>query len=346
MIFPDHSLPPVLRQVVTLLLLGLLPVGLTGCYTQLQTTPSPSANAEREKPASAHTSAAVPLNWANACYGARYGLARYYGSLCYSSITGRPWYSWLSDWSYHVQSPWRFLGVRTGVSVPYTTAFLPRPRPDRSSADRQGRPVERSAGTGRDDVDRRGRNVDRSVPRDTVRSRSGRATLRRARVRPAALVETRLNRVDAATMERRARRLRRATARSLIESGRFSLNQPEAHVVLHRLVKQRETGRLSAREQAQVLSRLHRMGEGEDVSSLSASDLPDPVRRDLRSIRRTTRDGGDVEGASSRRFSDRGESTPDRSDRSESTRTDVDRSASSSPRRTPDRSSPDESDGR
>ena len=356
-------------RLVQLFVIGVFCLGLTGCYTQLQLSPSSSETARAQE--SADAEAAFRLNWTNACYGARYGLARYYGSLCYSSITGRPWYAWLSDYSYSAYSPWHRLGDRSPILFPYTSwsvrpewASAPSSRP-RASTSRAAN--TRRAGAHRRDEARIGRAVDRSVRRDTSQrsssrtDRSARAdrrapqsnadsqdgAVRVARALPAGqplsspedVVETRLDRVDPASMERRAQRLRRATVRSLSGPHRISLAQPEARAFLRQLVVQNRSGSLSARKQAQVFSRLQQMDANGDRASLKLPELPDRVRKQLRNADYTAPNSRDRNGADRRRTPQRDRSNWDdtRSDRAEQIETERDRS--SSPRRTPTRES-------
>ena len=359
-----------LSRFVQLLAIGGVCLGLTGCYTQLQLSSSPTKT-KRTQQQSADTEAAFHLNWTNACYGARYGLARYYRSLCYSSITGRPWYAWLSDYSYSAYSPWHRLGSRSPILFPYTSwsvrpewASAPFSRP-RASTSRAAN--TRRTGARRRDEARIGRAVDRSVRRDTSQrsssrtDRSARADRRTSRSSAAprnsdvrvtravpaeqpllsltAIVENRLDRVDPVSMERRAQRLRRATVRSLSGPRRISLAQPEARALLQQLVQQNGSGPLSAREQAQVLSRLQKVTANGNRASFKMPELPDRVRKQLRNADYTAPNSRDRNGADRRRTPQRDRSNWDdtRSDRAEQIETERDRS--SSPRRTPTRES-------
>jgi hypothetical protein len=342
-------------HVVQLLVIGVFCLGLTGCYTQLQLSSSASEPTRAHQ--SADAEAAFDRNWTSACYGARYGLARYYGSLCYSSITGRPWYAWLSDYSYTAYSPWHRLGDRRAVLFPYSSwTILPGWKPSPSTTRLAD---HRRAGVGR-------RAEDRSVRRDTSQRpssrpyRSPRTDRRAARsstdtlnddVRvartvpaeqplssPEEVVETRLDRVAVASMERRAQRLRRSTVRSLSGPRRVSLAQPEARAFLRQLVVQKGSGALSAREQAQLFSRLQRVNTTGDRASLKMPELPDRVRTKLRNADYTapshrTRNGADRRRAPQR---DRSDWDVPRSDRADQIETERDRSA---PRRTPTRES-------
>jgi len=368
----DSRRPLGSSRVVQLLAIAAFCLGLTGCYTQLQLSSSSSETTRARTSADAED--AFRLNWTNACYGARYGLARYYGSFCYSSITGRPWYAWLSDYSYSVYSPWNRLGRRTPIIFPYTPfSILPRWKPASSSratvsASAHKRPAaNRRTRTDRGNVDRIGRAVDRTVRRDTTQRRAPRTrraarTDRRATrsgtavpndsVRisravptehpssvPEGVVETRLDQVDTRSMERRAQRLRRSTARSLSGPQRISLSQPEARAFLRQLVQQNGSGSLSDREQARVLSRLQQVDVSSDRATLKMPELPDHVREKLRNANDTAPNSRALNGSDHRRAPQRDRSNWDdtRSDRAEQTEPEDDRS--SSPRRTPTRES-------
>lgn len=175
----------------TSIILGVLFLGLTGCYTKLQvmdSSPSATTNDHNQSP---HVGEYV-RPWGGACNVDGVILET---SFCYSVITGRPWYFYLWDRSFPSQYRFSFRHNVSFFFSPSSYAFLSPYEYNRSfsasptersassnvAAHRNRRSVardpassgvERRSQSTRTDEDRTQRRFDRSPRRDSSRSRA------------------------------------------------------------------------------------------------------------------------------------------------------------------------------
>jgi hypothetical protein len=175
------------------------------------------------------------------------------------------------------------------------------------------------------------------------------APAEQARPRPAAVLDTQLERIDGANMERRAQHLKRDVVQSMSMPARVSLNGPDARTFVRRLVEQNESGSLSAQQQAQFLSRLQQANTRSDPSSLSASsrlddiDLPEGAKTQFRTVD-ADMPNRDVDWAELRRVAEQHQSSWDSPEPPQVEPVDVERDPPSAGQRTPTRKLPSGND--